>query len=137
MKIIANVAVLAFLVLGCELIEVGSRQNKGKIELNQNSPLGAIYLFKAELDNDNSMGAIQILRRDGGEQFLAVERIEIIDDLNRLKRTLQQEKVTFIEKDSLSPEKWKYTIEFDYHKKVAFTASKINNKWFITKISDS
>lgn len=139
MKLISNITALAFafIVSGCELIEIGSQKRSAQIDYTQNTPLGAIYLFKAEMDNNNSIGAVQMLRQDSGEQYLAAERIEMIDEVDRLRRVINSERITFIEKDSLNPDKLVYTLEFAYYKKISFTAKRIKNLWYIVAIKES
>jgi hypothetical protein len=133
MKLYLN---LVFLLLftGCELIVIGTkREQKPVVNLTQDTPLGAVYLFKAELDSNNISSASDILARNNGQKFLAIERYEMFFDIDRLKRMIYMKPVTKVKTDTIDSKSFRFLIEYDYLKNVSFTALKINEEWYVTK----
>lgn len=123
------------LIVSCEIITIGS-PNSAPIEVvnyNQNSSLGALYLFKTELDSNNIPAATQILAGIDGEILLAFEKYELYYDVYRMKRKIAKKPITKMYQDTLNDSRMKYTIEFDYLTNVTFTTEKISNFWFITE----
>jgi hypothetical protein len=136
MKKILLFGFLIFLV-SCEIFTIGSSTKKVKIvEINQKSPMGAVYLFKTELDSSNIPAATQILASPEGKPYLAIEKFELYDDVARIGRMIKGKPITSMKADSLSPAGYKVSVEFDYIKKMYFTTKKIDELWFITNYSD-
>jgi hypothetical protein len=132
MKIYLNL-ILLLLLTGCELIVIGTkREQKPVINLNQDTPLGAVYLFKAELDSNNISSASDLIARRDGQKFLAIERYEMFFDIDRLKRMIFMKPVTKVKTDTIDNISFVFSIEYDYLTNVSFTAKKINNDWYIT-----
>jgi hypothetical protein len=130
--------VLLFLLLSlssCELIVVGTRTQlvvPDKVEYNQNTALGTIYLFKAELDSNNVPAASQYLKKDNGDTYLAIERYEKFYEIHRIRRMISSSEITDIKSEMSIPNQMKYRIEFDFRRKLSFTTLKVKNYWFIT-----
>ena len=120
---------------GCELFTVGSRKPQ-KQEISQRSSVGAVYLFKAELDSNNAPAATEILARSNGNPLLAIEKYELFDEMNRLGRLISKKPITLTRTDTLSTTKQRVKIEFDYVKNITFTTQKIADEWFITDIAE-
>lgn len=137
MKKAISAILLAVILGGCELIVIGSpSQGPRIVEIDQNSSLGAVYLFKTELDSNNIPAASQILANPEGRYYLAFEKYEMYYDIHRLQRILDNKNITNVFVDSLSSDRKKYKFEFNYIDTMAFTTRRINDEWYITNISD-
>lgn len=133
MKLYLNF-ILLLLLSGCELIVIGTkRESKPVVNLTQETPLGAVYLFKAELDSNNISSASDLMARIDGQKFLAIERYDKFFEIDRLKRILFMKPVTKVKTDTINNKTFVFFIEYDYLTNVSFTAQKINEEWFITK----
>jgi len=130
-----KVPVLIFLILalsGCELWVIGGGPREKVIEVNQQSSIGAVYLFKAELDSNNVRGATEILAQPTGSFYLAIEKYELYEEMERLARIIGQKTITNFKTDTVSETNHKITVNFDYITEVSFTTSKISDHWYIT-----
>lgn len=127
--------VLLLSLSACELIIIGTRApsiTEEIIEYNQNSALGAIYLFKAELDSNNVPAASHLLKKQDGDNYLAIERYEKFYEIHRIKRMISTKEVTDVKSENYGVNSVKYNLEFDFRRRLFFTALKIDNNWFIT-----
>jgi hypothetical protein len=115
---------------GCELITIGSKRPQ-PIIIDQSSPVGAIYLFKTELDSNNIPAATQILANPNGRVLLAFEKYELYDEVARIGRMIASKPITQVKSDSLSPQSYRISMEFSYLKQIAFTTTRINDYWYI------
>lgn len=124
---------IALFMTSCEVfvIKAPHREAKTAVDMTQRTPLGAVYLLKAELDSNNVLGAMSIIASPQGNKYLAIERYERINDLSRLKRMIAQKRITEIRTDTLSADTFDINLEFDWSKKMKFTASKIDNSWYV------
>lgn len=123
-----------FALYGCEIFVVGTKHEiVPTVNLTQDTPLGALFLFKAELDSNNVPAAAQLLARHDGTRKYALERYESYFDVARLKRLIHMRPVTRVRIDTLSSSTFIYKIEYDYTKHVAFTTTEIDKKWFIVE----
>jgi hypothetical protein len=129
--------IYCLLLTGCELIVIGSKTQQPKIEVNQKSPVGAIYLFKTELDSSNIPAATNMLIQPKGGFYTALEKYEMWDEVFRLKRLISTMPVTKTTSDSLSNYSYIVNIEFDYYRTISFQTRKIDERWFITGYSES
>lgn len=126
----------SFILGGCELIVIGVKKPK-PIEISQYSPLGAALLFKNELDSNNIFGAVRLIAAPGGTKYLAAEKFDMYDDIERIGRIISDKPVTNINADSnvaLNPQV--IAFELNYMKKISFTLYKINDYWYVTGISE-
>ncbi len=123
------------ILTSCELIVIGTKRQE-IFEINQNSPIGTIFLFKAELDSSNIHAASQLLAHPNGMKYLAYEKYELFDDITRLKNIISHKPVTLVKADTISVNHCKVTVELDYLKTLQFTTSKLDDKWFITSIPE-
>lgn len=135
--------IFLFLALGfnsCELIKIGETKLSPKIiDLTQKNPLSTVYLFKAELDSFNMIGATQLLANQNGKKYLAVERYDMQYDVNRFQRFLSNRPITFYKSDTIALNLQNVIIEFDYRWKYKFSTLMLGDKWYITnyeRISD-
>lgn len=117
---------------GCELWVIGSAPMEKAIEVNQQSSIGAIYLFKAELDSNNLRGASEVLAQPTGDFYLAIEKYEMFEEIQRLARIIGHKEITDFKTDTLTETNHRITVNFDYITEVSFTASKISDNWYIT-----
>lgn len=120
---------------GCELYIIGTKKEK-IIEVNQQSSLGVVYLFKYELDSNNIRGATEVLAQPSGIFYLAIEKYEMFEEMERLARIIGKKPITDYKTDTLSETSHKITVHFDYLTEVNFTANKISNNWYITEYKD-
>lgn len=127
-----SILLLIVLLSGCELIVLGSKKEK-QIEINQNSAFGVVYLFKTELDSNNSRGATNILVQPDGKFYLAIDRYDMFDEMERMMRIIGSKTITNISADTLSNSNQSIKVEFDYLTNVSFNAQKIKNYWYITQ----
>ncbi len=122
---------------GCELITIGTRQvnvSDNIFDYNQKSSIGTIFLFKIELDSNNVSAASDLIAKEDGTKYLAIERYEKYYDIFRMKRMMNNKVLTDYYVDSLANNKMKYDMEINYRKILSFTTIKINNLWFISEM---
>lgn len=128
---------LALFFNSCELIVIGTKSTGPKIvKIDQNSSLGAVYLFKTELDSNNTLAASQILANSNGNKYLAIDKYNKIYEIKRIKRIISNKPITAVSTDTISQSNKTYNIVFDYLEILTFETQRINNKWFITNISN-
>ena len=135
MKKTISILICSIIIYGCELIIIGSKKTP-QIEINQNTPIGAIYLFKTELDSNNIPAATQIIAHPSGQQLLALEKYELYDEVERLGRLVRSRQITNVKADSLSERLYKINLELDYNKLMYFTTAKIDDYWYIVSYSE-
>lgn len=137
MKNTILIILILITVYGCELIVIGNPNQTPKIiEINQKSPVGAVYLFKTELDSNNIPAATQILAAENGSFYLAYEKYEMYYDIDRLRRIISKKPITNINIDTVAKNQQKFNFEFDYLQNMTFTTKKINDEWYIIDISN-
>ena len=124
-----------FTLSGCDIFTVSSKKAHIR-EINQRSSLGAVYLFKSELDSNNARAATEILARSNGNQLLAIEKYELYDEMNRLGRLIAKKPITLTHTDTVSTTSQLVKLEFDYQKRMTFTTKKIADSWFIVDIAE-
>jgi len=117
---------------GCELWVIGGGPRQELIEINQQSSIGVVYLFKAELDSNNVKGATEVLAQPSGNFYLAIEKYELFDEMKRMARVIGHKEITDFKTDTLSETNHKIIVNFDYITEVSFNASKIRENWYIT-----
>ncbi len=120
------------LISGCEVFVIGAKEQKREvIDYNQKTPLGAVYLFKTELDSNNIPAATQILANPKGEKYLAIEQYEMYDEIARINRLIALKPITSYKLDTLPDNQMRINIELDYLKYMGFTTRKIDDYWYI------
>ena len=112
---------------------IGGPKIPKPIDIDQNSSIGVVYLFKTELDSNNIRGATQVLAQPKGVQYLAIEKYDLFYEMERMSRIIGHKSITDFKTDTLSNSNHKITVHFDYITEVNFTAEKIMNNWFITQ----
>lgn len=126
---------LLLLIAGCELIRIGPNTS-GVIIPSRETSIGSVYLFKAELDRNNSHAAVQILAKSDGTKYLAVERYDMQSEMERLGRILANRTVSLYKTDTLQNDSHIIRLEFDYLKTYVFATKKIDNQWYIVDIQN-
>jgi hypothetical protein len=121
---------LLLFVAGCEIITIGKKAEP-TIDINQQSPIGAVYLFKAELDSNNITAASRLMADSNGKKYLAEDKYEMYSEIARLKNTIFRKPITKTITDSLKPDSYKVKLELDYIKIISFTTKRIDNDWYI------
>jgi len=122
---------------GCELYVISTGGNKEKpIDISQNSSIGVIYLFKTELDSNNVRGATQVLAQPQGLFYLAIERYEMFEEMQRMARIIGRKPITGFLTDTLSATNHNIKVKFDYITEVNFTTEKIRENWYITQYQE-
>jgi hypothetical protein len=133
-----TILIYCLFLTGCELIVLNSTKPiEKKIEINQKTPVGTIYLFKMELDSDNIPAATNMITQSKGIFYTAIERYEMWDEVSRLSRLISDLPITNTTIDSLSNKSYKVNIELNYYRTISFLTEKINNQWYITQYSES
>lgn len=125
--------IILILLSSCELVKIGSKNN-GQINPNQETAIGAVYLFKAELDSNNAVAASQLMAGKQGNPLLAIDRYEMSDTIERLGRIISGKNITSFKSDTLNESAQQLHLEFDYLKRMQFSMKKIGKQWFITDI---
>jgi hypothetical protein len=129
------VIAITLLPLSCELIVLkDSTSKRAVIERDQTSPQGVVYLFKHEIDSSNVQGAMKIMASDDERPLLAVEKLEMQDEIARLGRIISRRDITQMRIDTLSPVRHRIRTEFGYLKELTFMIVRIDSTWFISRV---
>lgn len=123
------------LFCGCEMFVIGSKKAP-VIEINQKSPIGTVFLFKAKLDSNKLPDATELFLKADGNRYLAIEKYELTDEVSRLKRLLGSKSITGYKADTLSELDCKVDISFDWTRKIEFMTRRMNEEWFITTFKE-
>ena len=126
---------LALVVAGCELIVLKeTTPQKLIIPSDQNSPQGVVYVFKAEIDSANVQGAMKVMASDDERPLLAIEKLDLQDEIARLGRMMTKKALTRMQIDTLSPVRQRLKAEFGYLKEFTFVTVRIDSLWYISKV---
>lgn len=119
----------------CELIVIKeATRTRTTPERDQNSPQGVVFIFKSEIDSNNVQGAIKVMASDDERPLLAVEKLEMQEEIARLGRMIARRDITALRVDTLSPVRHRLRTEFGYLKELTFTTVRVDSLWFISKI---
>lgn len=128
---------LAFFVASCELIVLkDTTPQKRVIPSDQNSPQGVVYVFKAEIDSANVQGAMKVMASDDERPLLAIEKLDLQDEIARLGRMMTKKALTRMQIDTLSPVRQRLKAEFGYLKEFTFVTVRIDSLWYISKVAE-
>jgi len=125
---------LSLVLNACEVFRIGAEPKPVPLKADQNSPFGAVYLFKSELDTNNAPAATQILAKPKGEKYLAIEKVEMYDEVARIGRLFNKMPITNISTNIISGSQQSLKVEFDYFKTITFSTVKIGEDWYISEI---
>ena len=134
-KIIAIISVMIIILSGCEIFTIGKpvKKKSNLPEINRDTPLGTVLLFKYELDSNNIPAATQILADSNGKRYIALEQYELYDEVARIGRLIGRKKVIGNSSDSLNPSLYKITLSLEDSRSMIFTTNKISDMWYIIK----
>ncbi|MCX6153115.1 MAG: hypothetical protein NT007_03025 [Candidatus Kapabacteria bacterium] len=130
------ILVLIIILNSCQLLVIGGSHKPKPIDLDQKSAIGAVLLFKLELDSNNIPAATGLLASPQGRRYLAIEKYELYDEVARLGRKIAKRNITFFKTDTLSISTCNIVLELNYSKSMSFTTSKINEEWYIVSYRD-
>jgi hypothetical protein len=130
MKQLAYILTL-FSLTACEIFTIGT-DAPVVIPVDQRSAIGSTFLFKAGLDSNNVYAVTQILTNPNGMPMLGEEKYAQFEDLERFSRLIANKPITNVITDSLTDNKIKVDVEFDYLKSFTFTTELKDEAWFIT-----
>jgi hypothetical protein len=106
----------------CELVKIGSG-NSGIINPTQENAIGTVYLFKAELDSGNMIGASELLIQKNGNHMIAKDRHATFQQLERISHTI-------------NANTYNIRCSFNYLHTFTFSLLKSDNSWFISEIKE-
>jgi hypothetical protein len=130
MKKYSTLCLCIIFLSGCELIEIGTKRAP-LIEISQKSPIGTVFLFKAKLDSNKVNDASHLFLRPSGDNYLAVEKVELTEDLSRLSRIIGKKTITSYKADTLDENMCSVFMQIDYTRKMHFDTKKIKDDWYI------
>jgi hypothetical protein len=140
MKKILTLLILLNLLNSCEIIVIGQKtpiKQKVIINYNQKMSEGVIYLFQAEIDNDNSYSAVDLLANNNGTIMLAYDRYEKFYEIERFKRRNMNVPITNIRTNQVSNNKSIKVVEYDLYRNIQFNVVKIDTLWYIVDILEN
>jgi hypothetical protein len=126
--------VLTVVLTSCELFEVGASRRDVIIERNQQSSVGVVYLWKAEIDSSNLTAASELMRHRTGRALLASERYDMTDDLQRWKTLLAGKPITSAVTDTVNDSTHTVHTKMDYIRSVSFSAVRRQGRWWVAKV---
>lgn len=126
---------LALILASCELIVLKeTTPQKIAIPSDQNSPQGVVYVFKTEIDSANVQGAMKVMASDDERPLLAVEKLELQEEIARLGRMIAKKDITLMHVDTLSPVRQRLRTEFGYLRELTFVTVRVDSLWYISKV---
>ncbi len=137
MKNFFGIIVLLISLSSCEIFVIGSEtpiKKKLVVSYNQQSSEGTIMLFQAELDNNNSYSAVDLIANQNGTKMLAYERYEKYYEIERFRRKYSLLPITNIKPFQTSSNKNIKIVEYDLFRNVQYNIIKIDTSWFIVDI---
>ncbi len=140
MKKILTLLILLNLLNSCEIIVIGQKtpiKQRIIVNYNQQTSDGTIYLFQAELDNDNSYSAVDLLANNNGTIMLAYDRYEKFYEIERFKRRNMNVPITNIRTNQVSNNKSIKVVEYDLYRNIQFNVVKIDTLWYIVDILEN
>lgn len=126
----------ALVLSGCELFVIGGGTRQEVVEISQRSSVGVVYLFKAELDSNNTAAATELVVHATGRKLLAVEKFEMRDEMARWQRLLVNKPITGHVIDTVDATTHVVDATFDRIRHVRFSTKRIDDAWFITRVVD-
>ena len=124
-----------FFMASCELVKIGSG-NSGFINPTQENAIGAVYLFKAELDSGNLIGASELLIQKSGTHMIAKDRHATFPQLERISHTIKGKDIAYFSTDTLNPNAYDIRCSFNYLNTITFSLLKSDKSWFISEIKE-
>ncbi len=123
---------LTILLNACEIIQIGEKPQEVKtIIIARENPVGAVLLFKAELDSNNIPAATEYLATPTGHRILAIDKLNIYDELPMLRNKLKGLDISNIYQQNLDDNLIRVNIEFSYIRNLICDTKKIDSLYFI------
>ena len=123
---------LTILLNACEIIQIGEKPQEVKtIIIARENPVGAVLLFKAELDSNNIPAATEYLATPTGHRILVIDKLNIYDELPMLRNKLKGLDISNIYQQSLDDNLIRVNIEFSYIRNLICDTKKIDSLYFI------
>lgn len=123
---------LTILLNACEIIQIGEKPQEVKtIIVARENPVGAVLLFKAELDSNNIPAATEYLATPTGHRILAIDKLNIYDELPMLKNKLKGLEISNIYQQNIEDNLVRINIEFSYIRNLICDTKKIDSLFFI------
>lgn len=117
---------------GCELIVISTPKKETRyVDISQRNGLGTILLFKTELDSNNVPAAADILAKDTKSKLLAIDRMDLYEEVGRMGRIMYHKNITKYTTDTLSKYLYKVNLELNYRNQISFTTTQIDSSWYI------
>lgn len=129
--------VLSTTLAGCDLFVIGGSKSAPVIERSQRSSVAVVYLFKAELDSGHADAATDLMAHPSGRPLLAMEKYELKDEVARVQRLMAKKEITATKTDTLSASAHNVSVTIDYIRTMSFSTARIQNAWYITRLSTS
>ena len=137
MNRIIYIIIFSTLLTGCEIFTIGSpHQKKKQVVISQESAVGAVFLFKTELDSNNVRAATRLLVEEDGSSFLAIEKYDMYFEIARIGRLISSKPITEVVSDTINPKRHEIQVQFDYSRKFTFRTEKIDSSWYIVGYED-
>lgn len=133
--LVLTIGVVAF---SCEAFVIGQNASgQAPVERSQKTSVGVAYLFKAELDSNNSNAATDLMLHVSGRKLLAVEKYDLADDLERWKNVMNQKAVTEYKIDTVSADVHVVTLTIEFIRNVNIGTKYDGSAWYITSVKDA
>jgi len=124
-----------FFMASCELVKIGSGSS-GIINPTQENAIGAIHLFKAELDSGNLIGASELLIQKNGMHLSAKERYSAFPQLERVAYAINNKDIVYFTIDTVHSQAYSIHCSFNYLNTLTFSLLKSDNSWYISEIKE-
>lgn len=131
---VISAVILSVITASCAVFEVGGSRKDPVIERNQQSSIGVVYLWKAEIDSNNLTAASELMRHRSGRALLATERYDMTDDLKRWKTLLSNKPITTAVADTINDSTHTVRTKMDYIRNVTFNTVRYQGRWWVTKV---
>lgn len=126
------ILILLIFLSSCELIVIGNKPIDLKpIIIKRDNPVGAVLLFKSELENNNVLAASEFIANPNGHRLKATEKLELYDDLPRFVNQIPKGEITNILETLQEQNIINVKIEFDYITYLECSTKKIDSLYFI------
>lgn len=126
--------IFILILSACELIVIGEKPKAVEpqvIIIDRTNPIGAVLLFKSELDSNNIPAATEFLATPTGHKILAVNKIDFYYELPMLKNKLKNLEISNIYEDNLDDNLTRVNIEFGYIRNLICDTKKIDSLYYI------
>lgn len=125
---------VAFILSSCEIIKItDSRQAYKPVKqliTDREYSIGTINAFKIEADNNNAFAMLDFIANKDS-YMLAVDKVELNDELQRLCRVISHQEITQTKIDTLSDVQSSIFVQLNYNKNYRYYLTKLDSTWYI------